>query len=149
MTTQTANSLSAALVLDEKALPRYTSYPTAPHYHAGIVGAATPARAVRFIHWGGGTPSLLGPARLKGLWRALGDAFELSSVEEHAIELDLMYGLPEQTNDDVERTTSLGACLDPSRLAIFGYAHVPWFKAHLRLIDAWLRAATARHSAAV
>ncbi len=28
--------LAASLVLAEKAVPRYTSYPTAPHFHAGV-----------------------------------------------------------------------------------------------------------------
>jgi oxygen-independent coproporphyrinogen-3 oxidase len=53
-----------------------------------------------------------------------------------AINLDLMYGLPTQTLDDVRETARLAAGLTPSRLAIFGYAHVPWFKTHQRLIDA-------------
>ena len=250
--------LAASLVLAEKAVPRYTSYPTAPHFHAGVTGEtaagwlgalapdarlslylhvpyctaicnycgcntkaalreapldayvatlakeidiaarATPARRVSFVHWGGGTPSLLGPQRLAALWDALGARFDLSRVDEHAIELDprtvdealaqglaaigvnrvsfgvqdlnahvqqaigrvqpfeiveravalvrragiaainldLMYGLPEQSIDDVERTARLAASLDPARLAIFGYAHVPWFKVHQKLIDA-------------
>jgi oxygen-independent coproporphyrinogen III oxidase len=256
--TLAAPPLAASLVLAEKAVPRYTSYPTAPHFHAdltpevaaGWLGAlapdarlslylhvpycraicnycgcntkaalrdapldayvatlhkeievaanAAPARRVFFIHWGGGTPSLLGPDRLKKVWAALGARFDLSRVDEHAIELDprtvdealceglaaigvnrvsfgvqdlnahvqqaigrvqpfeiveravrlvraagiaavnldLMYGLPEQTTDDVQRTAHLAASLDPSRLAIFGYAHVPWFKVHQKLIDA-------------
>ncbi len=250
--------LAASLVLAEKAVPRYTSYPTAPHFHAGVTpevaagwlaalppdarlslylhvpycraicnycgcntkaalrdapldayvatllkeidvaADATKARRVSFIHWGGGTPSLLGPERLKKLWSALGARFDVSRIDEHAIELDprtvdaalaqglaaigvnrvsfgvqdlnahvqqaigrvqpfeivehavrlvqaagisavnldLMYGLPEQTIEDVERTAHLAASLDPSRLAIFGYAHVPWFKVHQKLIDA-------------
>jgi oxygen-independent coproporphyrinogen-3 oxidase len=47
-----------------------------------------------------------------------------------------MYGLPHQSEADVRRTAELAASLDPSRLAIFGYAHVPWFKVHQKLIDA-------------
>jgi oxygen-independent coproporphyrinogen-3 oxidase len=252
-----ANALAASLVLAEKAVPRYTSYPTAPHFHDRVTGetaagwlaalapdarlslylhvpyckaicnycgcntkaalrdapldayvatlsreielaaAAAPARRVSFIHWGGGTPSLLGPQRLKALHALLDARFDLVRMDEHAIELDprtvdealaeglaaigvnrvsfgvqdlnahvqqaigrvqpfeiveravrlmraagvaainldLMYGLPEQTLDDVERTARLAASLDPSRLAIFGYAHVPWFKVHQKLID--------------
>ncbi len=53
---------------------------------------------------------------------------------EH-INIDLMYGLPGQTLADVERSAALAASLRPSRLALFGYAHVPWFKTHQRLID--------------
>lgn len=53
-----------------------------------------------------------------------------------AINLDLMYGLPGQSVADVERTADRAADLVPSRIALFGYAHVPWMKAHQRLIDA-------------
>lgn len=119
--------LPASLVLAEKAVPRYTSYPTAPHFHAGVTpqhaarwldalpadarlslylhvpyckaicnycgcntkaalrdgpldvyvatlikemdvaAHATKARRVSFVHWGGGTPSLLGPDRLASM----------------------------------------------------------------------------------
>lgn len=51
-----------------------------------------------------------------------------------SINLDLMYGLPRQTVADVIRTAELAASLEPERLAVFGYAHVPWLKAHQRLI---------------
>ena len=50
------------------------------------------------------------------------------------INIDLMYGLPRQTIGDVIRSAELAASLEPSRLALFGYAHVPWFKSHQRLI---------------
>ena len=53
-----------------------------------------------------------------------------------AINLDLMYGLPKQSVADVVRTAKLAASLSPWRLAVFGYAHVPWFKTHQKLIDA-------------
>ncbi len=254
---QKPGPLAASLVLAEKSVPRYTSYPTVPHFNPGVTPAVaagwlgalspdarlslylhvpycraicnycgcntkaalreapldayvatllkeidmaartTPARRVSFVHWGGGTPSLLGAERLARLWAALGARFDLSQVDEHAIELDprtvdealcdglaaigvnrvsfgvqdlnihvqkaigrvqpfeivenavrsvraagisavnldLMYGLPEQSISDVERTAHLAASLDPSRLAIFGYAHVPWFKIHQKLID--------------
>ena len=51
------------------------------------------------------------------------------------INLDLMYGLPHQTVDDIRTTVDLAASLQPQRVAYFGYAHVPWFKPHQRLID--------------
>lgn len=53
-----------------------------------------------------------------------------------AINLDLMYGLPFQTEEDVVNTAELAASLAPSRLAIFGYAHAPWFAKRQTLIDA-------------
>jgi len=51
------------------------------------------------------------------------------------LNLDLMYGLPHQTVESVSRTARLAAALAPDRLSVFGYAHVPWFKAHQRQID--------------
>jgi oxygen-independent coproporphyrinogen III oxidase len=249
---------SAALVLAERSAPRYTSYPTAPHFskeightqmrewlvalepraslslyfhvpfckticaycgchtkavrqeapltayketllrEAELTARTTRARAVASIHWGGGTPSILGPARFGEIVERLRDLFDMTTETEHAIELDprvldapmvevlaragigrasfgvqdlnehvqeaagrlqpfevvaqavamlrqagisainldLMYGLPGQSVDDAARTAALAASLDPQRLAVFGYAHVPWFKANQKLIDA-------------
>lgn len=50
------------------------------------------------------------------------------------INLDLMYGLPHQTVPLVEEMTEKALSLAPSRIALFGYAHVPWMKKHQRLI---------------
>jgi len=55
------------------------------------------------------------------------------------INLDLMYGLPHQTTRGVRDTVAQVIRLHPARIALFGYAHVPWMKAHQKLIeDAWL-----------
>lgn len=51
------------------------------------------------------------------------------------INIDLMYGLPHQTTGGVAATAEQIAALGPSRLSVFGYAHVPWMKRHMRLID--------------
>jgi oxygen-independent coproporphyrinogen III oxidase len=51
------------------------------------------------------------------------------------VNIDLMYGLPKQTVGDVIRSAEAAASLRPSRIALFGYAHVPWFKPHQKLID--------------
>ena len=51
------------------------------------------------------------------------------------INLDLMYGLPLQTVDSVVASVDQAITLAPQRLALFGYAHVPWMKAHQRLLD--------------
>lgn len=245
-----------ALAFAERNVPRYTSYPTAPHFSAAV-GPGTYAdwlnalpreetlslyihvpfctelcfycgcntRAVRrrepvetyaerlldeiallgslrgrrltHLHWGGGTPSILGPQWLETIAGRLASLFDLSALKEHAIELDprrvdkllvralatigvsraslgmqdvsplvqqaigrlqpfdlveqaadwlraagvgklnidLMYGLPMQTVRDVARSAQLAAGLMPQRLALFGYAHVPWLKTHQRLID--------------
>lgn len=259
-------NMNAPLVLAERNVPRYTSYPTAPHFKAAVGPdtyrdwlAALPsdarlslyihvpfctelchycgcntrairkrepvdayaerlleeiallsglaARKLTHLHWGGGTPSILGPAWLETIAASLASRFDLSELKEHAIELDprridrslvrslkaigvnraslgvqdvsphvqqaigrvqpfdlveqaaawlrdagilnlnvdLMYGLPTQTVRDVARSAELAASLGAQRLALFGYAHVPWFKQHQRLIDdAALPDATAR-----
>lgn len=242
----------------EAAAPRYTSYPPAPQFHAGVdgplirgwlseldpdaslslylhipycrsmcwycgchtvastrdgpvieyafrllreiktVAAASAAKKVKHIHWGGGTPNALPPATFALLMAGLNEAFDLSGLVEHAIEidcrtltpehvsafaqagitraslgvqdlnlevqqaigrvqpfaevelavsrlraagvaavnLDLMYGLPRQTVQHAARTAEQALTLNPDRLAVFGYAHVPWFKSRQRLIEA-------------
>jgi oxygen-independent coproporphyrinogen-3 oxidase len=50
------------------------------------------------------------------------------------INLDLMYGLPFQTADSVAATVRQALALDPDRVALFGYAHVPWMKKHQKLL---------------
>ena len=49
--------------------------------------------------------------------------------------IDLMYGLPHQTLDGFSRLVDFVAGLGPGRVAVFGYAHVPWMRAHQKLID--------------
>ncbi len=248
---------NGSLALAERNVPRYTSYPSAPHFSAVVTPdiyrgwlAALPraarvsiyihvpfctelclycgcnTRAVRkrtpidayaerllqeiellgdlngarltHIHWGGGTPSILGPDWLETVFGKIASHFDTGALKEHAIELDprrldqplvrmlktiginraslgmqdasphvqhaigrvqpfeqvecaarwlrdagienlnldLIYGLPKQTGRDVARSAELAASLHPQRLALFGYAHVPWFKTHQRLIDA-------------
>ena len=52
-----------------------------------------------------------------------------------SVNFDLMYGLPGQTDDSVARTARQAAGLKPERISVFGYAHVPWFKKHQRMIS--------------
>jgi len=51
------------------------------------------------------------------------------------VNIDLMYGLPKQTEDGVAATAEAIAALAPDRIALFGYAHVPWMKPNQKLID--------------
>ena len=62
-----------------------------------------------------------------------------------AINFDLMYGLPLQTPESVRRTVELALSLEADRIAVFGYAHVPWMKKHQEVIkDADLADAVGR-----
>ncbi len=51
-----------------------------------------------------------------------------------SLNLDLMYGLPKQTARHVEDMTARAHAFKANRIALFGYAHVPWMKSHQRLI---------------
>lgn len=162
-----------------------------------LIAKLSGAKKAGRIHWGGGTPSIVGAAGLVRISRALRAHFDLTALVEHAVEfdprrtdaevarafaaigvnranfgvqefsskvqkaigrvqtfevveaavnavrnagienigVDLMYGLPHQTVEDVQFSATLAARLRPQRIAIFGYAHVPWFKKQQRLID--------------
>jgi oxygen-independent coproporphyrinogen-3 oxidase len=242
----------------DRPVPRYTSYPTAPHFHAGIgpddyrgwlarlpddtrislylhipfchalcwycgchtsvapryqpvaeylklllaeldlVGAVLGSRRpVKHVHFGGGTPTLISPDDLRTLGERLRERFEILGDAEVAVEIDprrltpetvdalaaigvnraslgvqdvnpevqeainrwqpfvvveravdrlrgagifginfdLMYGLPHQTVGRVLQSVEAALRLRPERVALFGYAHVPWMKRHQRLID--------------
>ena len=238
-------------------VPRYTSYPTAPHFHAGIgemayrewlaalpdgaplslyvhvpfcdtlcwfcgcnttvvnsyspvsgylelllrememlSSALKPGHSTTHLHFGGGSPTLLTPGDFWRLNRHLRQRFDIDPNAEIAIEIDprgfqpdlakaladagvtrasigvqdcdpvvqrainriqpesvtadaisllrgvgirqlnidLIYGLPHQTVEGLQRTIETVLALEPDRLAIFGYAHVPTFKKHMALI---------------
>ena len=51
-----------------------------------------------------------------------------------SVNIDLMYGLPHQTVQTMTACAAMALTLAPSRIALFGYAHVPWMKKHMRLI---------------
>jgi oxygen-independent coproporphyrinogen-3 oxidase len=55
-----------------------------------------------------------------------------SGIED--ISVDLLYGLPYQTEETVRTTAEAVAAYRPSRIALFGYAHVPWMKKHQSLL---------------
>lgn len=60
---------------------------------------------------------------------------DLRAAGISSINFDLLYGLPEQDLSKLERNLRLSTALRPDRIALFGYAHVPWMKKHQQLID--------------
>jgi len=52
----------------------------------------------------------------------------------HGVNLDLIYGLPYQTPETWKRTLDRIIAIHPDRLAVFGFAYVPWSKPHQRLL---------------
>jgi oxygen-independent coproporphyrinogen-3 oxidase len=51
------------------------------------------------------------------------------------LNFDLMYGLPKQSLEDLRFTVQKAASLNPDRVALFGYAHMPTLRKNQRLID--------------
>jgi oxygen-independent coproporphyrinogen-3 oxidase len=71
------------------------------------------------------------PEPFEVIERAVGWLREIGVL---SVNFDLMYGLPTQTTADVLGTLRQVLTLNPERLALFGYAHVPWMKSHQQLI---------------
>jgi len=152
---------------------------------------------LKFIHWGGGSPTMLAADDWSRVMHSLSGLFHITDTAEIAIELDprtttedyiktlaavgvnrisigvqefdldiqkainriqplettkrvvdwirdaginqlnldLMYGLPGQSIAHIEAMTRNALRLAPQRIALFGYAHVPWMKSHQRLIN--------------
>lgn len=52
-----------------------------------------------------------------------------------SVNCDILYGLPFQTMETLAETVRAVISLSPDRIALFGYAHVPWMKKHQTMID--------------
>lgn len=61
-------------------------------------------------------------------------AMRLRSAGIGSLNFDLIYGLPRQTVAGLRATIDQVLRLEPDRVALFGYAHVPWMKPHQKLI---------------
>lgn len=64
----------------------------------------------------------------------------INSVRKAGIDklnFDLIYGLPLQTEKSVKNSTATILQFSPSRLSVFGYAHVPWFKKNQDRLNAY------------
>lgn len=173
------------------------TYLTALKQEIGLIARAVPhGTRVTRIHFGGGSPDVLSPDQIAGLFDVLHSGFSISPFADIAAELDprgantavvralarngltraslgiqvldpgvqerinrtqsrdaieaavhalrasdvsslnvdLMYGLPSQTIYHVVETATFAATQDADRIAVFGYAHVPWFKKHQKAI---------------
>lgn len=148
------------------------------------------------LHWGGGTPTILPPAMIHRLARALKAAIPPAPGWEFSVEIDptmvdrakidalaaegfnrasigiqdfapevqaaigriqpfdvtaacvadlraagvrslnadLVYGLPHQSEERIRATVEQVLALEPSRVALYGYAHVPWVSKRQKLI---------------
>jgi oxygen-independent coproporphyrinogen-3 oxidase len=51
------------------------------------------------------------------------------------VNIDLIYGLPHQTQQSFARTLDEIITVKPDRLAVFSYAHVPWIKPSQKILE--------------
>lgn len=247
----------ARLGLFDAKVPRYTSYPTAPHFGNGVdstqfgdwVSKITPGSQISLyvhvpfcrrlcwfcacrtqgtqsgspvaayvetlkaelqllaerlpegvslsrLHWGGGTPTLLDPAKMEDLAGAIAEVAPLAPDAEFSVEIDpnevdgarldalaragmnrasigvqdfdpeiqktigrvqgygvtrkaiemirdrgiaslnadILFGLPHQTKARMTESVQKLLSLAPDRVALYGYAHVPWMAKRQQLI---------------
>lgn len=79
----------------------------------------------------------------------------LRAIGVGGINMDLIYGLPAQGVAEIEASARFAVDCGADRVAVFGYAHVPWMKSHQKgireaeLPDAALRMAQAEAAARV
>ncbi len=59
----------------------------------------------------------------------------LRSANVRSLNMDILYGLPHQTETSVMDTINKVQALSPDRIALYGYAHVPWMAKRQQLID--------------
>ncbi|MEI6034965.1 MAG: oxygen-independent coproporphyrinogen III oxidase [Verrucomicrobiae bacterium] len=52
-----------------------------------------------------------------------------------SINLDLIYGLPHQTPESFDETLNTVLDMNPDRIAMFSYAHVPWIKPAQKILE--------------
>ena len=60
---------------------------------------------------------------------------QLRALGFESINVDLIYGLPFQTVESFERTLDQILEINPDRLAVFSYAHVPWIKPSQKILE--------------
>lgn len=53
----------------------------------------------------------------------------------HSVNFDLIYGLPLQTEESLQKTILQCIAMKPDRIAFYSYAHVPWASRGQRLFD--------------
>ena len=59
---------------------------------------------------------------------------QLRAAGVSGINFDLIYGLPFQTVQSLVETVEISVSMRPDRVALFGYAHVPWMAKNQRMI---------------
>ena len=72
--------------------------------------------------------------RLQSFERTREVVEQLREAGVSSLNIDALYGLPLQTPARLQNSIAKVLSLKPDRIALFGYAHVPWLKLHQKLI---------------
>jgi len=51
-----------------------------------------------------------------------------------SLNVDILYGLPDQSEEKISQSVQMLLSLNPDRIALFGYAHVPWMAKRQKMI---------------
>lgn len=73
--------------------------------------------------------------RLQSLEQTADCVADVRAAGVKSLNTDILYGLPHQTPESVEQTLQQVQSLDPDRIALYGYAHVPWMAKRQQMID--------------
>lgn len=65
----------------------------------------------------------------------MADVFSLLRDGGAKVNLDFLYGLPHQTEESFSQSIAQAIELQPDRLVMFSYAHVPWLKERQRILE--------------
>jgi oxygen-independent coproporphyrinogen-3 oxidase len=72
--------------------------------------------------------------RLQGFEVTRDAATMLRAAGIHSLNADILFGLPHQTQERIAATVQKLLTLNPDRVALYGYAHVPWMARRQSLI---------------
>lgn len=73
--------------------------------------------------------------RLQSFEQTADVVHHLRAGKLNSLNMDLLYGLPYQTEESLSFSLQETLSLQPDRLALYGYAHVPWMSKRQVLID--------------
>ncbi len=73
--------------------------------------------------------------RLQSLEQTADCVADLRAAGIQSLNTDILYGLPHQTPESVNETLTRVQSLNPDRIALYGYAHVPWMAKRQQMID--------------
>ncbi len=104
-----------------------------PEFVEGLAAAGVTRASLGVQDFGPSVQQAINRVQSFALTRGAVESLRAAGINR--LNLDLIYGLPRQTVARVRRSARLALMLAPDRVALFGYAHVPWAKRHQRLID--------------